>query len=510
MTINVLAFISACMLFLGAIAFSYRPRLCLFLACYSLLFLAVPFFNARGGRLWTPLYISILPAMLFVTLAALQPAGPAISVRIASTTAPLMPMLVMNASHWKQRWMATLIGFSAFFLLDYVAGTWPDALHVPIEQMQSDYSIYATAAITMLVFTLSLLYYTDIEYRIQLQLGSEKQQVLQANRKIEAMLQEKTHALTNSEEKLSWVLEASNQYLWEYHAHQGTFTAAPNLKKLTGYPVDELVPEHHFLLPIIDPEDQARIAQSLERMPYDNDRIHCEYRIHTRQQEIIWLRSHARVLAHDAHGRPVHWVGTLFDITQEKQAKLRLHAHLEDQELISQVSGYFNRFLPYEEQASLSLKAIKKHFNANRVFLTMLDQNSKGLTRWMAFPQKPTENNLAENPGLWVREALTLFFKKERHLVYQKDYATEKDMSWLNYIIPVDRVTSALLVPLSRNEVLYGVAGLEVWDVHREWKTSERTCFQTLGHILTMGHYKQEAGNQHTSANQQTKTTETP
>jgi PAS domain S-box-containing protein len=142
-------------------------------------------------------------------------------------------------------------------------------------------------------------------------------------------------ALRESEERLRYALDATNEGLWDADLTLGRMYVNDRWLLQLGYAPGETRPAIEVWQAALHPEDAPRIVQLLaEFLQSNRDEHHTEHRIVTRAGEVRWQRSAGKVVARDAQGRPLRMVGTNTDITARKQAE----EHLREREAALELS----------------------------------------------------------------------------------------------------------------------------------------------------------------------------
>jgi len=127
--------------------------------------------------------------------------------------------------------------------------------------------------------------------------------------------------LVTARERLRHLLVSSPAVIHSRHVH-GDFPVTfvgQNITRLFGYEVDELLGDPECWASIIHPADAAEVLDGLSGIVEDGQQSH-EYRLRRRDGAYRWVHDEWR-LVRDAEGNPVEIVGSLVDITDQKQAE---------------------------------------------------------------------------------------------------------------------------------------------------------------------------------------------
>jgi diguanylate cyclase (GGDEF)-like protein/PAS domain S-box-containing protein len=162
-----------------------------------------------------------------------------------------------------------------------------------------------------------------------------KQNLQDANDRLESMVLERTRALegTNRElsatsQRLQLALDASNIGLWDWNLQTGD-TYHSNFDRLLGYGEERFTNFVTDLEPLVSPEDWPRLKRAMvAHFKGKTSRYHAVYRIRHADGHWRWLEDEGRVVEWNSEGKASRMIGTRRDITVDKEAEdqLRLAA----------------------------------------------------------------------------------------------------------------------------------------------------------------------------------------
>jgi len=136
-------------------------------------------------------------------------------------------------------------------------------------------------------------------------------------------------SLRVSEERLSLMLEGTEDGLWDWDLVNDGVYFSPRWKAILGYGDEELENRLETWRTRIHPEDRPGVLAEVERvLQGEGDRIDLEFRMRHRNGRDAWIQSRGRVFR-DGSGRPVRMVGAHADITARKEFETREHDLLE-------------------------------------------------------------------------------------------------------------------------------------------------------------------------------------
>lgn len=140
------------------------------------------------------------------------------------------------------------------------------------------------------------------------------------------------------------LFEDENRYFFTF--------MSPQVEKLLGYKSDDLVHKNNSWVPLIHPDDRARVqAESLHSL-VSNENFSGEYRMLTLDGRTIWVHEEA-ALSNELGQRPGAWHGVIYDITIRKGMEEDLrYISSHDAMTGAYNRGYFNHSLEMLQNSS--------------------------------------------------------------------------------------------------------------------------------------------------------------
>ena len=118
-------------------------------------------------------------------------------------------------------------------------------------------------------------------------------------------------------------------YTWDPTAPVGEVPplyVSPQLEQMLGYTPEQWSSDPTFWIERIHPEDRERVLAASEVADRDGSLFLEEYRMIAADGRVRWVRDEARTVERDADGRPTRAQGVMYDVTDQKEIELKLHA----------------------------------------------------------------------------------------------------------------------------------------------------------------------------------------
>jgi PAS domain S-box-containing protein len=148
----------------------------------------------------------------------------------------------------------------------------------------------------------------------------------QLHTELEQRVEERTLALSNSERRLQYVMDATGEGVWDWDIRSSLVSHNTQWCTLVGLDSSYLKHPFEAFKSLLHPDDlasaMAAVQFSLEQgVPY----IH-EHRMLRIDGRVIWVLDRGKVVEVDQDGRPTRMVGSIMDITDRKLATEQVRA----------------------------------------------------------------------------------------------------------------------------------------------------------------------------------------
>ncbi len=132
--------------------------------------------------------------------------------------------------------------------------------------------------------------------------------------------------LTESEERWRFVLEATNQGVWDWNAHTNEVFFSKQWKKMLGYEEDEIGTSLSEWETRIHPDDlEKTLADIKKHFSGETEYYENEHRVRCKDGTYKWILDRGQILSRTETGEPLRVIGTHTDISEHR----RIQAELE-------------------------------------------------------------------------------------------------------------------------------------------------------------------------------------
>ncbi len=218
-----------------------------------------------------------------------------------------------------------------------------------------------------------------------LELVSVKDNLKKANELLESKVEERTRALASSEERFRLVARATNEGLWDWDLANNSVWWGESFYKLFGYDSNTEYTTRSFWTEKLHPDDRAAVIRSIdEAINSGNNQWSMDYRFARSNGEYAHILDRGYIL-HDEFGTPYRMLGSMFDVTELKNAEQKLATMNEQLELkvaertrelekINQALELSNNDL--QQFASVASHDLQEPLRKIQMFAKMIDETS--------------------------------------------------------------------------------------------------------------------------------------
>lgn len=155
--------------------------------------------------------------------------------------------------------------------------------------------------------------------------------------------------LEQANERLELALYGGNLGMWDWHMPSGKVIFNQRWCEMLGWRLDEVAEEASSWSDRVHPDDWAIINASL--IPHkkgETARYECEHRMRHKDGSYLWFLDSGKVVDRDNEGHAVRMVGTLRDITEQKNLEAQQLAVKEAAEIASGAKSEFLSSMSHE------------------------------------------------------------------------------------------------------------------------------------------------------------------
>ncbi len=163
--------------------------------------------------------------------------------------------------------------------------------------------------------------------------------------------------VVESENRLQQVMEITREGIWDWHVPSGKVLHNRQWYETLMYAEGEVPETADAFVALIHPEDREQVTQRIgDLLAGTSADYHSEHRLQRKDGQAIWVHDRGRVVERDAQGQPLRVVGSLVDISFQKE-----HQHyLERIAHYDQLTGLPNRVLLADRMHQAMVQSLRR------------------------------------------------------------------------------------------------------------------------------------------------------
>ena len=132
-------------------------------------------------------------------------------------------------------------------------------------------------------------------------------------------------AIKENQDRLQLIMESTGVGVWDWLVMTGEIEFNARWADITGYTLEELSPLNMSTWTSkVHPEDLTKSSQLLEKhFDGETENYECELRLKHKEGHWVWVLDSGKLVERDENGFPRRMIGTLLDISQQKNAELK-------------------------------------------------------------------------------------------------------------------------------------------------------------------------------------------
>jgi rsbT co-antagonist protein RsbR len=151
--------------------------------------------------------------------------------------------------------------------------------------------------------------------------AQEIERLRQRVTELEQATEQRKHEARGVEERYQAVLDWSDTGVWEWNVVSREAYMSPGWFRILGYEPGDLPNNMHTWSERIFPEDvPSTSAAFIAHLEGRTPAYEIQHRMNHKSGKTLWIRTRGKIYERDAEGRPIRVIGTVTDITEQKEA----------------------------------------------------------------------------------------------------------------------------------------------------------------------------------------------
>lgn len=185
-------------------------------------------------------------------------------------------------------------------------------------------------------------------------------------------------ALRRSEERFQWIVQATNDAIWDWDLISNRVWWNEVMPSLFGFIAKEVDTTFNWWADHLHPEDQNRVLSSMmEAIEHGESIWGEEYRYRRADGSYAYVADRGYVIR-DAEGAPIRMLGGMIDVTERKEAQAELERQNRRAQLFSEVTLKIRQSLNVSEIVQAAVTEVQAILQADRVLVYQFKTDGQG------------------------------------------------------------------------------------------------------------------------------------
>ncbi|MBT0663682.1 PAS domain-containing protein [Geobacter pelophilus] len=224
--------------------------------------------------------------------------------------------------HHPLRTLLHRVGIQSVARFELCAGGEPVGLLLLFDLPELERIADTNQIITLLAPPIALALKNSLAYS---QIEQQSQELENRVKERTQELHQKNIELLESENRLRYALEGTNDGLWDVQLQDGRTYLSPRGCEILGYPADEIDDLLQVWSDLVHPDDMPITEERLQaHIKGQAEIFEVEQRLRTKSGSWKWILTRGKVVERDPTGAPLRMTGTHSDISEKKQLESQL------------------------------------------------------------------------------------------------------------------------------------------------------------------------------------------
>ena len=248
----------------------------------------------------------------------------------------------------------------------------------------------------------------------------------------------------------------------------------------------EIVGKTDFDLSPTEEESSAYQADDRGVMESGQAKLGIEEMLTKSSGEQIWLETHKAPLR-DWSGDVIGLVGTFQDITDRKQAELRLQQQSEQEHLLASITQRMRSSLELAEILRATVEEVYQVLHADRVLIYRVFPNGTGSAiAESVSPNWPKILDMIFSEEIFPQENYERYVQGRIYTLSDREAKNQSVSPCLIDFLKEIQVRAKVVVPIIQNQTLWGLLIAHQCDRPRQWKECEINLLQQTANQLAI------------------------
>ncbi|MEG5001922.1 PAS domain S-box protein [Microcoleus sp. B4-D4] len=291
--------------------------------------------------------------------------------------------------------------------------------------------------------------------------------------------------LAESEGKFRRLVEGGKDVIWSSDK-DGTITyLSPQFKNVFGWEESEWIGKPFREL--VHPDELLFVHSDYEQnINFSKNSSNSEFRQHHNNGNYIWVRSSITAIK-NAEGVVINIQGVLSDITDRKQAELRLEQQAKQERLLGSITHRMRSSLNLNEILKVTVEEIHQVLQSDRVLVYRVFPGGTGAAiAESVLPKWPRILDIVFPEEVFPEKNYDRYIQGRVYALSDREDENQSVLPCLIEFLASIHVRAKLVVPIILNQTLWGLLIAHHCDRPRQWEDWEINLFKQTANQLVI------------------------
>ncbi|MEG3898062.1 MULTISPECIES: PAS domain S-box protein [unclassified Microcoleus] len=291
--------------------------------------------------------------------------------------------------------------------------------------------------------------------------------------------------LAESEGKFRRLVEGGKDVIWSSDKDGIITYLSPQFKNVFGWEESEWIGKPFREL--VHPDDILFVHSDYEQnVNFSKNSSHSEFRHHHNNGNYIWVRTSITAIR-NAEGVVINIQGVLSDITDRKQAELRLEQQAKQERLLGSITQRMRSSLNLKEILKVTVEEIHQVLQSDRMLVYRVFPGGTGAAiAESVLPKWPRILDIVFPEEVFPQKNYDRYLQGRVYALSDREDENQSVLPCLIEFLESIQVRAKLVVPIILNQTLWGLLIAHHCDRPRQWEDWEINLFKQTANQLAI------------------------
>ena len=291
--------------------------------------------------------------------------------------------------------------------------------------------------------------------------------------------------LAESEGKFRRLVEGGKDVIWSSDKDGIITYLSPQFKNVFGWEESEWIGKP--FIELVHPDDSLFVHSNYQQnIIFSQESSHSEFRHHHNDGNYIWVRTSITAIR-NAEGVVINIQGVLSDITDRKQAELRLEQQAKQERLLGSITQRMRSSLNLKEILNVTVEEIHQVLQSDRMLVYRVFPGGTGAAiAESVLPKWPRILDIVFPEEVFPEKNYDRYLQGRVYALSDREDQNQSVLPCLIEFLASIHVRAKLVVPIIVNQTLWGLLIAHHCDRPRHWEDWEINLFKQTANQLAI------------------------